>query len=104
MVWKGEVVGAASCGSDVELTTTQSRGEWFSSTGEVDADEVQFPGSQGVGQDGGEAGHVRTHVHTDRQFRGDYEFKVLWNNHLARVIKVHRGGGWDVRQWHRGVE
>jgi len=86
LVWKGEVVGAPSCDSEVELTTTHFVQNNFPQQAKWTRMKCNFPVVK-VWDKTGEKPGMFGPMYILSANPGDYEFKVLWNNHLARVIK-----------------
>ena len=101
MGWK-EVVGAPGCGSDVELTTTHFVEKSFPQQAKWTPMKCNFPVVK-VWDKTGEKPGMFGPMYILSANPGDYEFKVLWNNHLARVIKfaVAADGTFDNGLPHR---
>jgi len=94
--YEGEEVGRASCESEVENNTTHyvedslpQKAKWA----RVICDFPNIKGSDKSGEEPGIFGPLFILANNP----GDYEFKLLWNNHLARAIKftVAPGGKFD---------
>jgi hypothetical protein len=97
MYYQGDEVGKAGCESDVENNTTLSPDESAAPQKAKWARVVcSFPNVKGIDKTGEEPGMFGP-LYTLATNPGDYEFKVLWNNRLARSIKftVAPGGKFD---------
>jgi hypothetical protein len=94
LIWQGEEVGRASCSSDIENGTMSDiddsqRMKWARVV-------CHFPNVKGWDKTGEKPGMFGP-LHILSQNPGDYELKVLWQNHLARSLKftVAPGGTFD---------
>lgn len=94
--YDGTEVGRAGCEADVENNTTHyvddslpQKARWA----RVECDFPNIKGSDTAGEGPGMFGEIFTLAANP----GDYEFKLLWNNKLARSIKftVAPGGKFD---------
>jgi hypothetical protein len=88
----GMQVGAAGCGATVENNTTHSVNDAFPQKATWSRVECSFPTVKQWDKTNGGQGQPNT----NEMFKmasnpGDYEFKVLWNNKLARSIKFTVG-------------
>jgi hypothetical protein len=91
----GMEVGKAGCEAEVENNTTHyvedsvpQKAKWA----RVECDFPNIKGSNTAGE-----GHIAGELFTLDKNPGEYEFKLLWNNKLARSIKftVQPGGKFD---------
>jgi hypothetical protein len=89
-IWQGEEVGKPSCSSDYENGTMSDVD---------DAQEIKwshvvcsYPGVKGWDKTGEGPGMFGP-MYTLAQNPGEYELKILWQNHLARSIKFTVGPG-----------
>ena len=92
MFMDGTQVGAASCGAVVDLQPTISANENFPQKGKWSRVECSFP----VVKQWDKTNDGQGQPNTNEMFKmaanpGEYEFKVLWNNKLARSIKFTVG-------------
>jgi hypothetical protein len=92
MFMDGTQVGAASCGSVVDLQTTISPANTFPQQAKWSRIECSFPIVKQWDKTNGGQGQSNT----NEMFKmasnpGQYEFKLLWNNKLARSIKFTVG-------------
>ena len=94
--YEGTEVGAAGCEAEVENNTTHyvvetvlQKAKWA----RIECDFPNIKGSNTTGEAPGMFGEMFTLANNP----GEYEFKVLWNNKLARSIKftVQPGGKFD---------
>ncbi|HEV7858016.1 MAG TPA: hypothetical protein VGO91_05255 [Pyrinomonadaceae bacterium] len=92
MFYQGEEVGKASCEAEVENATTHyvddsvpQKAKWS----RVICSFVNVRGWDKTGEQPGMFGPL----YLLSANPGDYEFKLLWNNHLARSIKFTAGSG-----------
>jgi hypothetical protein len=92
----GDEVGRASCESDVENNTTHFVDDSIPQKAKWARVKCDFPNVKGKDSSGEEPGMFGP-LYTLADNPGDYEFKLLWNNHLARSIKftVAPGGKFD---------
>lgn len=95
-IWQGEEVGRASCEAEVENTTTHYVEDSLPQKAKWSRIICSFPNVKGADKTGEEPGMFGP-LHVLATNPGDYEFKVLWQNHLARSIKftVAPGGRFD---------
>jgi hypothetical protein len=87
-------VGRASCGTDIEKQTTQYVDDSLPQKAKWSRVKCSFPNIKGWDTTGetrqpfpGQTGSI----HFIKTNPGDYEFKLLWKNHLARSIKFTVG-------------
>lgn len=94
--YDGTEVGRASCDAVIENNTTHyvedslpQKAKWA----RIECDFPNIKGSNTAGESGGSFGPIFTLADNP----GEYEFKLLWNNKLARSIKftVQPGGKFD---------
>ena len=88
--FKGEEVGKAGCDSEVEDTTTHFVDDSVPQKAKWTRVRCSFPNVWGVDKTGEKPG-VFGPPHLLSANPGEYEVKVLWNNHLARSIKFTVG-------------
>jgi hypothetical protein len=86
MFYQGEEVGKAGCEADVELTTTQYVADTVPQKAKWSRVRCNFPSVRGWDKTGEEPGMFGP-LYSMAANPGEYEFKLLWNNHLARSIK-----------------
>jgi hypothetical protein len=96
MFYEGEEVGKASCESDVENNTTHFVAETVPQKAKWARVRCTFGNVRGHDRTGEEPGMFGALYQLDKN-PGEYEFKLLWNNKLARSIKftVAPGGKFD---------
>ena len=89
-------MGRASCGTDIENITTHYVEESIPQKAKWARVVCSFPNIKGADKKG-EARKTYPEVHILAENPGEYEFKLLWNNKLARSIKftVQPGGRFD---------
>jgi hypothetical protein len=88
----GMQIGAASCGSTVDLQTTISPASGFPQQAKWSKVECSFPVIKEWDKTNGGQGQPNTNdMFKMASNPGEYEFKVLWNNKLARSIKFTVG-------------
>jgi hypothetical protein len=94
--YDGEEVGRAGCDSEVENGTTHFVEDALPQKAKWARVVCSFPNVKGIDKTG-EAPGMFGPTFTLADNPGEYEFKVLWNNHLARSIKftVAPGGKFD---------
>jgi hypothetical protein len=94
--YEGMEVGKASCDSEVENTTTHYVEESLPQKAKWARVRCSFPNVKGQDKTGEGPGMFGP-PHVLAVNPGDYEFKLLWNNRLARSIKftVAPGGKFD---------
>jgi hypothetical protein len=94
--YEGEEVGKASCESDVENNTTHYVAETVPQKAKWARVRCTFGNVRGWDKTGEAPGMFGALYQLDKN-PGEYEFKVLWNNKLARSIKfkVEAGGKFD---------
>jgi hypothetical protein len=88
--YEGEEVGKPSCEPDVENGTTQFVEDSFPQKAKWARVICEFNNVRGWDKTGEEAGMFGPLYQLDKN-PGEYEFKLLWNNHLARSIKFTVG-------------
>jgi hypothetical protein len=88
--FQGEEVGKASCDSEVENTTTHFVDSSVPQKARWARVRCTFPNVWGVDKSGEKPG-VFGPPHLLSGNPGEYEVKVLWNNHLARSLKFTVG-------------
>jgi hypothetical protein len=88
--YQGDEVGKASCEADVENTTTHYVEDSFPQKARWARVICDFPNVKGLDKTGEGPGMFGP-LYVLSANPGDYEFKVLWNNHLARSIKFTAG-------------
>jgi hypothetical protein len=91
----GMEIGRAGCESEVENNTTHYVEESVPQKAKWARVECDFPNIKGSNTAG--EGHIAGELFTLDKNPGEYEFKLLWNNKLARSIKftVAPGGKFD---------
>lgn len=96
IIWQGEEVGRASCESELENGTTHYVEDSVPQKAKWARVKCDFPSVKGQNKTGEGPGMFGP-LYTLADNPGDYEFKLLWNNHLARSIKftVAPGGKFD---------
>jgi hypothetical protein len=94
--YEGEEVGRASCDSEVENGTTHFVDDSVPQKAKWARVVCSFPNVKGRNKTGEGPGMFGP-LYTLADNPGDYEFKLLWNNRLARSIKftVAPGGKFD---------
>jgi len=94
--YQGDEVGRASCESEVENATTHFVDDSFPQKAKWNRVICDFPNIVGSDKTGEAPGMFGSQFILANN-PGDYEFKLLWNNHLARAIKftVQPGGKFD---------
>lgn len=94
--YDGEEVGRAGCEAEIENTTTHYVEDALPQKAKWSRIICSFPNVKGIDKTG-EAPGMFGPMYTLADNPGEYEFKVLWNNHLARSIKftVAPGGKFD---------
>lgn len=85
-IWQGEEVGRAGCEAEVENNTTHYVEDAMPQKAKWARVICDFPNVKGRDRTGEGPGMFGP-LHVLAANPGDYEFKVLWNNHLARSIK-----------------
>jgi hypothetical protein len=88
--FEGSEVSKASCESDVETEVTQQVEETTPQKAKWNRVKCDFPGVRAWDKTGKQAGMFGEIYQFDKN-PGDYELKVLWNNHLARSLKFKVG-------------
>ena len=86
IIWQGEEVGRASCEAEVENGTTHYVEDSIPQKAKWARVKCDFPSVKGRDKTGEPPGMFGP-LYVLAANPGDYEFKVLWNNHLARSIK-----------------
>jgi len=84
--FQGDEVGRASCESEVENGTTHYVEDSMPQKAKWQRVICSFPNVKGQDKTGEPVGMFGP-LHVLAANPGEYEFKVLWNNHLARSIK-----------------
>lgn len=94
--YEGTEVGRAGCEAEVENNTTHYVEESVPQKAKWARIECDFPNIKGSNTTG-EAPSIFGEIFTLANNPGEYEFKLLWNNKLARSIKftVAPGGKFD---------
>lgn len=94
--YDGTEIGRASCGAVVENNTTHYVEDSLPQKAKWARIECDFPNIKGSNTTG-EAPSIFGEIFTLDKNPGEYEFKLLWNNKLARSIKftVQPGGKFD---------
>lgn len=92
----GMEVGKASCGTDIENNTTHYVEDALPQKAKWARVVCKFPNIKGADKKG-EATSTYPDIFILANNPGEYEFKLLWNNKLARSIKftVQPGGKFD---------
>ncbi|HEV3471110.1 MAG TPA: hypothetical protein VG148_17425 [Pyrinomonadaceae bacterium] len=95
MFFEGEEVGKASCESEVENNTTHYVADTVPQKAKWARVRCTFNNVRGWNKSGEESGFGAFHKLAENP--GEYEFKLLWNNKLARSIKftVEPSGKFD---------
>lgn len=86
IIWQGEEVGRASCEAEVENGTTHYVEDSIPQKAKWARVKCDFPSVKGRDRTGEKPGMFGP-LYILAANPGDYEFKVLWNNHLARSLK-----------------
>jgi hypothetical protein len=92
MFYDGEEVGKAGCESEVEHNTTQYVDDSLPQKAKWARVICTFGNVRGWDKTGEAPGMFGALYQLDKN-PGEYEFKLLWNNHLARSIKFTVGPG-----------
>ena len=94
--YDGTEVGAACCEAEVENNTNHFVDDSVTQKAKWHRVICDFPNIFGRNETG-ESGNIFGAVYTLADNPGDYEFKLLWNNRLARSISftVQPGGKFD---------
>jgi hypothetical protein len=90
--FEGEEVGKASCEAEVENGTTHFVDDSVPQKAKWARVICSFPSVKGWDKTGEKPGMFGP-LYVLSANPGDYEFKLLWNNHLARSIKFTAGPG-----------
>lgn len=90
MFYEGEEVGKASCESDIDNETTHYVADSVAQKAKWSRVVCTFVNVRGWDKTG-EAPGMFGPLYTLNKNPGEYEFKLLWNNHLARSIKFTVG-------------
>ena len=85
-IWQGEEVGRAGCEADLENGPTHYLDDSVPQKGKWARVKCTFPNVKAWDKTGEGPGMFGP-LYLLSENPGDYEFKVLWNNHLARSIK-----------------
>lgn len=92
MYYQGEEVGKASCESDIDDGTTHFVDDSVPQKAKWSRVLCTFPNVKGWDKTGEQPGMFGP-LYSLAANPGEYEFKLLWNNHLARSIKFTVGAG-----------
>jgi hypothetical protein len=94
--YEGTEVGSASCDSEIENNTTHFVDDSVPQKAKWARMNCTFPNIFGRNETG-EGANIFGEIFTLAENPGEYEFKLLWNNRLARSIKftVQPGGKFD---------
>jgi hypothetical protein len=84
--YEGQEVGKASCDSEVDNNTTHYVEDALPQKAKWSRVRCSFPNVKGRDKTGQEPGMFGP-LHLLAANPGEYEFKLLWNNRLARSIK-----------------
>jgi hypothetical protein len=84
-------VGRASCGSDIEDVTTHFVEETVPQKAKWSRIKCDFPNVRAWDNRKQQGPGMFGPMYTLKDNPGEYEFKVLWNNHLARTLKFTVG-------------
>jgi hypothetical protein len=90
MFFEGEEVGRASCEAEIENGTTHYVEDSVPQKAKWARVICSFPSVKGWDKTGEQPG-MFGRLYMLNEHPGDYEFKLLWNNHLARSIKFSTG-------------
>jgi hypothetical protein len=90
MFFEGEEVGKSSCESELDDFTTHYVEDSIPQKAKWSRVICQFPNVEGYDKTGEKPGMFGPLYNLSAN-PGEYEFKVLWNNHLARSIKFTAG-------------
>jgi len=90
MFYQGTEVGKASCESDIETEVTQQVEESVPQRVKWSRVKCDFPSVQAWDKTGNKPG-MFGEIFQMAKNPGDYELKLLWNNHLARSLKFKVG-------------
>jgi hypothetical protein len=90
MFYQGDEVGKASCEAEVENVTTHFVDDSVPQKAKWSRVICSFPNVRGWDKTGEAPGMFGPQYLLSAN-PGDYEFKLLWNNHLARSIKFTAG-------------
>jgi hypothetical protein len=91
----GDEVGKASCDNDIEDTTTMYVADSVPQKAKWTLVRCEFGNVRGWDKTGEAPGMFGPLYQLDKN-PGEYEFKLLWNNHLARSIKFTVGPGGKI--------
>jgi len=90
MMYEGEEVGRAGCEADIENNTTHYVEDTFPQKAKWARVRCSFPNVRGWDKTGEGPGMFGP-LYLLSANPGEYEFKLLWNNHLARSMKFTVG-------------
>jgi hypothetical protein len=90
MTFEGEEVGKSSCESDLDNFTTHYVEDAMPQKAKWSRVVCSFPNIKGWDKTGEKPGMFGPLYNLSAN-PGEYEFKLLWNNHLARSIKFTTG-------------
>jgi hypothetical protein len=90
IMWQGELVGKPSCEADIENGTTHYVDDSLPQKAKWSRVKCDFPSVLGWDKTGEGPGMFGP-LYMLSENPGDYELKILWNNHLARSIKFKVG-------------
>jgi len=90
MFYKGDEVGKAGCESDIETEVTMSVEDTVPQKAKWSRVTCDFPSVRAWDTTGEKPG-MFGEIYTMAKNPGEYELKVLWQNHLARSIKFKVG-------------
>ena len=90
MMYEGEEVGKAGCEADIENNTTHYVEDTFPQKAKWARVRCSFPNVRGWDKTGEGPGMFGP-LYLLSANPGEYEFKLLWNNHLARSMKFTVG-------------
>ncbi len=95
MYYDGEEVGKSSCTSEIDNSTTHYVEDSMPQKAKWSRVICQFGNVRGWDKTGEAPGMFGPAYQLDKN-PGEYEFKLLWNNHLARSIKFTVGAGGKI--------
>ncbi|MFL6212206.1 MAG: hypothetical protein ACJ74W_25410 [Pyrinomonadaceae bacterium] len=90
MFFEGEEVGRSGCEADIENGTTHIVADTLPQKAKWSRVICSFPNIKGWDKTGEQPGMFGPLYNLSAN-PGEYEFKLLWNNHLARSIKFSTG-------------
>jgi hypothetical protein len=95
IIYDGDEVGKASCESEYDASTTQYVADSVPQKAKWSRVKCEFGNVRGWDKTGEAPGMFGPLYQLDKN-PGEYEFKLLWNNHLARSIKFTVGPGGKI--------